>query len=435
MTLATRCPRCGTVYRLVADQLKPHHGLVRCGHCQEIFDGARHVVEPLTLTDAATEDAHETRPAGDAGAARAGAETTPPADQDDAHVQSPAPSESARPSYAASPNWDPWSAAPGSRVEPSLHMPDTTRDNSDLAATGRGRAHGSAATREEPTVTREPATAGEPAATREPAAAAEPAATREEPTVTREPAAAGEPTATREAPAAAREGATAREPARPGKPGTTHEPTIGPEPGTAYEPMAAPAPAAATASAATAEAPAPLAGRAENFAVTREKPAHTDGGAARALGWIVALLLAMVLIAQLAWWQREKIVTLWPRTQPLYRSACAQLGCAMTPPRDIDGLAIEQTSLRQIDGPHRLELRFTLRNHDGVALAYPALELTLLDRDNQIAARRVLWPQEYLAPGTPPQAGVPALGTLPVATRLDTGNLDAANYRVQIFYP
>ncbi|MEJ2769625.1 zinc-ribbon domain-containing protein [Mycetohabitans sp. B46] len=58
MTLATRCPRCGTVYRFVADQLKLHHDLVRGGHCQPIFDGAGRQVAPLLLTGDADEPSH-----------------------------------------------------------------------------------------------------------------------------------------------------------------------------------------------------------------------------------------------------------------------------------------------------------------------------------------------------------------------------------------
>ena len=38
MGLITRCPTCGTMFKLVADQLKISEGWVRCGHCAEIFD-------------------------------------------------------------------------------------------------------------------------------------------------------------------------------------------------------------------------------------------------------------------------------------------------------------------------------------------------------------------------------------------------------------
>ncbi|MDP9045531.1 MAG: zinc-ribbon domain-containing protein [Pseudomonadota bacterium] len=38
MTLATRCTACGTVFRVVQDQLKVSEGWVRCGRCNEVFN-------------------------------------------------------------------------------------------------------------------------------------------------------------------------------------------------------------------------------------------------------------------------------------------------------------------------------------------------------------------------------------------------------------
>lgn len=38
MALATKCPQCGSMFRVVADQLKLRGGLVRCGQCRTVFD-------------------------------------------------------------------------------------------------------------------------------------------------------------------------------------------------------------------------------------------------------------------------------------------------------------------------------------------------------------------------------------------------------------
>jgi predicted Zn finger-like uncharacterized protein len=38
MSLITRCPSCGTMFKVVADQLKVSEGWVRCGHCDDVFD-------------------------------------------------------------------------------------------------------------------------------------------------------------------------------------------------------------------------------------------------------------------------------------------------------------------------------------------------------------------------------------------------------------
>ncbi|MGO4468107.1 MJ0042-type zinc finger domain-containing protein, partial [Pseudoduganella sp. RAF53_2] len=46
MALATKCPHCNTVFRVAADQLKLRGGIVRCGACNEVFDGNAALVEP-----------------------------------------------------------------------------------------------------------------------------------------------------------------------------------------------------------------------------------------------------------------------------------------------------------------------------------------------------------------------------------------------------
>jgi len=53
--LATRCPDCHTVFRVVADQLKLRDGLVRCGTCRHVFDGRAALCQPPGDTDDATD--------------------------------------------------------------------------------------------------------------------------------------------------------------------------------------------------------------------------------------------------------------------------------------------------------------------------------------------------------------------------------------------
>lgn len=45
MTLATRCPKCQTTFKVVADQLKLRRGLVRCGVCRQVFSGEEHLTD------------------------------------------------------------------------------------------------------------------------------------------------------------------------------------------------------------------------------------------------------------------------------------------------------------------------------------------------------------------------------------------------------
>jgi len=49
MSLITSCPNCGTMFRVVPDQLKISEGWVRCGHCSEVFDATAHLSDESVL--------------------------------------------------------------------------------------------------------------------------------------------------------------------------------------------------------------------------------------------------------------------------------------------------------------------------------------------------------------------------------------------------
>jgi len=76
MSLITRCPACGTLFKVVPDQLRVSEGWVRCGRCEEIFDAAAHL---QTL-------AQEPPPVSEGGAS---AEVDPPASLQQAEAEQP----------------------------------------------------------------------------------------------------------------------------------------------------------------------------------------------------------------------------------------------------------------------------------------------------------------------------------------------------------
>ncbi len=54
MSLITRCPACGTMFKVVPDQLRISEGWVRCGHCAEVFDASAHLQADDRLPTEAT---------------------------------------------------------------------------------------------------------------------------------------------------------------------------------------------------------------------------------------------------------------------------------------------------------------------------------------------------------------------------------------------
>jgi predicted Zn finger-like uncharacterized protein len=404
MLLATRCPFCETVFRVQPAQLAARRGLVRCGHCQEAFDATGSLFEvpeggdfasavPVAADLAAT--LTTSAQAEEAVQAAAPEATVAPQAAPQPAARRPAPS----PNFSNR-GWDPWAPRADSHIDPNLQYSADHLPRAGIAPAATPHIVG----REEPVLA--PAPAEPVPELLEPT----PSATtwrRVEPDLAEPSFSANEASAAR-----------ARDP----------------------EPVLSPGAAAAAASPASTSAPgfsalSPGEGP-EPFAVTREAPARAPSRTGwRVLGALVSIVLLAMLGALLAWWLRETVMVYWPGSQPLYAQACEQIGCRVLPPRDIDGLQVEPSDLRQVDDPHHLELKVPLRNHFNVALAYPAIELTLLDRQNNVVVRRVLWPQDYVSPGTRVEAGLPARTTQTMIVRLDTGNVVASNFRIEIFYP
>ncbi|WP_423391523.1 DUF3426 domain-containing protein [Burkholderia sp. LMG 21824] len=449
MLLATRCPHCETVFRLQQEQLSLHQGLVRCGHCHEVFNASESLVP---------EHAQQPEPA----------LTEPAAAPDDGDAHHPAPprlftaeAPAALPSdtdYKPE-GWDMWAPWLDAGVDPSLqHSVQTLRTEPliplALPSTEAGVVHlsgtpapfaPSPAELDTSTAVAQPAeslqtqqdigpsTAPVERDPREPRFvahlpsdpetardAAEPVGTArftvpDDERAPREPRFAFAP-----APAVTEAEAEAEAGAEPDTSTTRPDET----PAAAAGAPAAPFPAALT------DDDRP------HFAVTRETRAPQRRGMLGGFfGGLVAAVLAVLLVAQLAWWQRETLMIYAPVTQGWFRQACAPLGCTVAPPRAIDGLRLDATDLRQLDGPRELELKVPLTNRYRVALAYPSLELTLLDDTNHVTVRRVLAPRDYVRPGTPIDAGLPPGTTQTMVVRVETNGTPASNFRVQIFYP
>ena len=108
-SLATRCPACGTVFRVVQDQLRVSEGWVRCGRCTQVFNAADALleIEPgASAVDAGAvaeeplqRSAHQ--PAGAFAQAEPESDETPPQPDFAPIAQPPAPQPAALPKAPA----------------------------------------------------------------------------------------------------------------------------------------------------------------------------------------------------------------------------------------------------------------------------------------------------------------------------------------------
>lgn len=151
----------------------------------------------------------------------------------------------------------------------------------------------------------------------------------------------------------------------------------------------------------------------------------------------LSAFLLLLLAAQLALWQRDMLAAEHPALRGVLVALCGIAGCEVRLPQAVDRLSIEGDEMTAPDAkdPSRILLLATLRNSAPFPVAYPSLELSLQNAREEILARRVLGPADYLAPGSDMTGGLAAHGDVDLRLALDTGAMRAEGYRLYLFYP
>src|SRR2546428_12612830 len=153
------------------------------------------------------------------------------------------------------------------------------------------------------------------------------------------------------------------------------------------------------------------------------------------LWWVASVFLLLALAAQGGYQYRGEIAVFLPEAKPLVQRICAELGCDVPLPRRAELLRIESSD-PQADGAHPsvMVLTATLRNRASFIQAFPALELTLTDAQDQTVARRVLMPRDYAPQGTGQEPGFAAGGELQIRVHIEAAALKPTGYRLYLFY-
>ena len=105
------------------------------------------------------------------------------------------------------------------------------------------------------------------------------------------------------------------------------------------------------------------------------------------LGLCATLLMA--LIGQVVFHERDRIVALRPSLKDWFAVLCRPMNCAVLPLQQKDAVLIDGASFSKTK-PDTYRLNFTLKNTAAIALAVPAVELTLTDSLDQAVVRRVV---------------------------------------------
>lgn len=159
-------------------------------------------------------------------------------------------------------------------------------------------------------------------------------------------------------------------------------------------------------------------------------------------GWLtflmvlVSVLLLVLLSLQIIYLKRTDIAQHWPQAKPLLVKACKAIHCEIALPQNADLLAIDDSDLTE-DTVHQhvYFLTSTLTNHAEFIQAFPLLELSLTDLNDQIILRRTLHPSEYLPNNINESAGIGANDEVHIKLPITIADLKISGYRVYIRYP
>ncbi|MES2261441.1 MAG: DUF3426 domain-containing protein [Pseudomonadota bacterium] len=496
MALATKCPHCNTIFRVAHDQLKLRGGIVRCGACNEVFDGNATLVEPapkqpvfIDLPEQAPEPAHASSPELDAIMAaldtRAADMLEPDPvfelDLDDSvaeaethHAGVPADDDADDASPAAD------SLAPATLpLEDSFDLdldvdietpsddeaataPDYPHDNHDEASPAPWETASAAYApfpddapyRPEPGLDDaaddfadplpDPYLNAAPASSTADPAFDDEATThhlydgRREPTLDipdehLEAAALDDGFALDDGPdAAAGEAVGPSDAAGRFDAGSEDQATT--EADDDDEDIVTLSGAAAVAAAATAAGVAAEPAHEEPGFIKRDRRRQRFGKAARiAMAFSIPLLIA-ALLAQIVGTFRNPLAATVPAVKPALVSACALAGCTVDLPAQIDYLSIEQGELQTL-ADNTFSFATALRNQSGTAQSWPHIELILNDSADKPVLRRVFSPREYLASAADIDKGFTPRSEQSVKLYFELARIKASGYHIAVFYP
>lgn len=154
----------------------------------------------------------------------------------------------------------------------------------------------------------------------------------------------------------------------------------------------------------------------------------------RALLSLLALVLLAALGLQVLVHERDRIAATEPAAQEFLLAVCAWMDCKVQPVRQIESVVIDSSSFTKVRADV-YRLNFTLKSTAAIALAVPALELTLTDLQDQAVVRRVLLASELGAGKDTLDAGAEITAALPIAVKPGSNTERISGYRLLAFYP
>ena len=410
MALATQCPHCQTTFRVVHDQLKLRAGLVRCGHCKEIFNGIEHLLPPpdvepaektpLAVEPVAFEPAFIPAVATESIIAQTAEEPSLVAAADTFDLPSPGTTAVVEDPIEEEANHNPSDQIDFDIPEP--FEPEVEIDNEPKQPT-----EAVASKREDPLQRMTLVDF-----------------TREYPEESAGPAQAN----------------TAEQELSNAADGPAFDPHSKDELDEAIEDLQR-KPWRSNKKSAKAKTRNSQEEEPESFDddeptfVKRGRRNQWLGKKLRIALGIACFILLIAALVQGTYLFRNQIAGMFPQAKPFLTQLCDVIACRIDLPAQITAVSIESSELQTLaDNKESFVLTTLLRNYSDTLQAWPHIELTLNDANEKPLLRRVFKPADYLNESEI-RKGFAASSEQSVKLSFDLAQIKASGYRVYLFYP
>ena len=151
---------------------------------------------------------------------------------------------------------------------------------------------------------------------------------------------------------------------------------------------------------------------------------------------VLSLLLLPLLFAQSVYVLRVQLAAWFPETRPMLVQACQLIHCQIGLPMQIDQISMESNELQAVAPEKNLFLlAIQLQNSSSTVQTWPVVELILNDAKDKPVLQRAFAPADYLADPADISKGFTAGTEQNIKLYFELPKLNAAGYRVGYFYP
>ena len=150
---------------------------------------------------------------------------------------------------------------------------------------------------------------------------------------------------------------------------------------------------------------------------------------------LFSLLLITLAAIQTIYFLRTKIAAEYPQLKPYLLQACISLQCNIALPSNLSLFTIDDSDMQESEEYDRIvDFSSLMINNANYAQAYPNIELTLTDTDDQPVVRRLIKPSEYLKTNTNLETGMASKDEVRIKLAINVADLSVAGYRVMLAY-